>query len=306
LVGAGHAHIVALRRFAKNRPDAEIMLINDGPHAWYTGALPALIRGEILKDQARLDVRALTKACGATFIDANYTGHCERGGAIHLSFKNHDSIACDLLALSIGGMSEGGVKPIPALLGRIKNLETLAAPKIAIIGAGAGGVELALALRIRLGKNAAIFLQSPESGILQSAPARARKIAGAALQTAKIIVTQTPPEAVDETIRAYTPEPALAIRPTLQLTTSDKIFATGDCAKFAPPLPRSGAIAVRQGRVLAHNLSHVDCQNFHPPAATLAIMSLNDADALAWYGRFFWHGKWPMRLKTMIDLHWIS
>ena len=42
--GAGHANIAALRRLAKNPPDAELILLNHGPKIWYTGALPALIR----------------------------------------------------------------------------------------------------------------------------------------------------------------------------------------------------------------------------------------------------------------------
>jgi selenide,water dikinase len=307
LVGAGHAHIVALRRFAKSSPDAEITLINNGQYAWYTGALPALIRGNISADQARLNVRELAKSCGAKFINANYKGHCERSEAIHLSFTNHDSISCDRLSLSLGGtVIPGGVKPIPVLLDRIKTLECLAAPKIAIIGAGAGGVELALALRVRLGKRANIYLQPSESGILPDAPGRVRLSIVSVLSAADIMITKTPPEAVDDTIRAYTPKPSLAIRPTLQLTASENIFATGDCARFSPPLPRSGAIAVRQGRVLAHNLSHENLKSFTPPNATLAIISLNQFHALAWYGIFYCHGRLPMRLKTWLDQRWLA
>ncbi|HQU05167.1 MAG TPA: hypothetical protein PLT25_10705, partial [Acidocella sp.] len=55
LVGAGHAHIVVLRHFAKHRPNARVTLINDTERAKYTGALPALIRGEITRKQASID-----------------------------------------------------------------------------------------------------------------------------------------------------------------------------------------------------------------------------------------------------------
>ncbi len=315
LAGAGHAHIAALRYFTKTKPQAEIILINDGPYAWYTGTLPGLIRRDIFAPQARLNVQTLARKCGAKFIDAAYC-HCEeprlggrgrlRDEAIHLHFANHAPIQCDLLSLSTGGEKlHGGIKPIPEFLTRLKNLDGIKNPKIAIIGAGAAGVEIALALRIRL-PTASIFLQPSQTGILPTAPPRAQNIARAALQAAQITITENLTESVDETIHAYTPEPTLTIRPTLQLTTSDKIFATGDCAKFSHPLPRSGAIAVRQGRILAHNLTHSTLQTFQPPPSTLAIMTLNRTQALAWYGSFSLHGTIPMRLKTWLDQKWLT
>ncbi len=306
LAGAGHAHIAALRYFAKTKPQAEIILINDGPFAWYTGTLPALIRRDIFAPQARLNVQTLATKCGAVFIDARYTRHCERSEAIHLHFANHPPTTCDHLSLSTGGeKTQGGIKPIPEFLRRLQKLDEIKNPKIAIIGAGAAGIEIALALRIRL-PTARIFLQPSQTGILPTAPPRAQTIARAALQSAHITITENLPESPDDTIHAYTPEPTLTIRPTLQLTTSDKIFATGDCAKFPHPLPRSGAIAVRQGRILAHNLTHSTLKSFTPPPSTLAILTLNRTQALAWYGNLSLHGTLPMRLKTWLDQKWLT
>jgi len=307
LAGAGHAHIAALHYFAKTKPQAEIILINDGPFAWYTGTLPALIRRDIFAPQARLNVQSLATKCGAKFIDAVYR-HCEERSdeAIHLHFANHPPTTCDLLSLSTGSEKlHGGIKPIPEFLTRLKRLDEIKNPKIAIIGAGAAGIEIALALRIRL-PTASIFLQPSQTGILPTAPPRAQTIARAALHAAHITITENLPESSDETIHAYTPEPTLTIRPTLQLTTSDKIFATGDCAKFPHPLPRSGAIAVRQGRILAHNLTHPTLKTFQPPPSTLAIMTLNRTEALAWYGNLSLHGTLPMRLKTWLDQKWLT
>ncbi len=306
LAGAGHAHIAALRIFAKTRPNAEIILINDGPNAWYTGTLPALIRRDILAPQARLDLPTLAKRRGIRFINAAYR-HCDERSdeAIQVSLHNHEPISCDRLSLSLGGEKlEGGIKPIPQFLTRLNRLDDIKSPKIAIIGAGAAGIEIALSLRIRL-PTASIFLQPSESGILPAAPPRAQIFARAALAAANITIAESPPDSPDDTIHAYTPEPRLLIRPTLQLTTSEKIFATGDCAKFQSPLPRSGAIAVRQARILAHNLTHPTLKAFHPPAATLAIMSLNATLALAWYGQYCVHGTIPLRLKNWLDKKWL-
>lgn len=306
LAGAGHAHIAALRHFGKTRPRAEIILINDGPYAWYTGTLPALIRRDIFAPQARLDVADLATRCGARFIDARFMRHCEQSKAIQVFLHNHEPINCDRLSLSLGGEKhEGGIKPIPEFLVRLKRLDEIATPKIAIIGAGAAGVEMSLALRIRL-PAASIFLQPSESGILPSAPLAAQNFARAKLRAANITICNALPDSPDETIHAYTPEPALTIRPTLQLTTSERIFASGDCAKFLRPLPRSGAMAVRQGRILAHNLTRPALKIFQPPSATLAIVSLNATHALAWYGKFSLHSRLLMRLKTWLDQHWLS
>jgi len=307
LAGAGHAHIAVLRIFAKTKPNAEIILINDGPHAWYTGTLPALIRRDILAPQARIDLPNLAKSGGAKFIDASYR-HCEERSedAIHLTLHNHEPISCDRLSLSTGGeKTPASIKPIPEFLRRLNRLDGIETPKIAIIGAGAAGVEIAFSLRIRYPAGA-IYLQPSKTGILPAAPPSAQKFARSALAAANITICNALPDSPDETIHAYTPEPTLTIRPTLQLTTSETIFASGDCAKFSHPLPRSGAIAVRQARTLAHNLTHPTLKNFHPPPATLAIMSLNRSHALAWYGKYSAHGRLPMQIKNWLDKNWLS
>jgi NADH dehydrogenase FAD-containing subunit len=347
LIGAGHAHIVVLRQFAKHRPDAEIILVNDTAHAWYTGALSALIRGDIPPRNAKLDLQKLAARANVSLKIATFERHSDPppvmaglDPAIHAFFTNHAPIECDILSLSIGGVkTETGIKPIPDFLRRIETWEAEQNPKIAIIGSGAAGIELALALRIRLGKKADIQIQSSDLLLLPTAPPKAQKAATRALQNANIKIVKILPAGFN-TITAYTPEPSIQITETLQLCPrpnhpvipakagissndltaerdsglrrnddaeqSGKIFITGDAAKFPTPLPRSGAIAVRQGRTLAYNLTHDRPKKFQPPPATLAILSLNSRQAIAWYGKFSWTGRLPMRLKNYLDKKWIS
>jgi NADH dehydrogenase FAD-containing subunit len=332
LIGAGHAHIVVLRHFAKHRPDAEIIFVNDTEHAWYTGALPALIRGSIKPENARLNLDKLASAAGAKFIPATYHRHCEEQSdeAIHLTserlltayFTNHAPIACDVLSLSIGAAkTEYGIKPIPEFLHRLAQWETEQKPKIGIIGSGASGLETAFSIRIRLGKTAEIYIQSRNGILLPHAPRKAQKVAARALENANIKIVPTLPEGLDA-INAYTAEPSIEITNTLTLARSTSlraqrsnpscaqqtgtIFATGDTAKFPHPLPRSGAIAVHQGRTLAYNLTHDHPKTFKPPAATLAILSLNNHQAIAWYGNFSCSGCLPMLLKNFLDKKWLT
>ncbi len=330
LIGAGHAHIVVLRHFAKHRPNAEVILVNDTEHAWYTGALPAFVRGDIPPRNAKLDLQKLTVHANVSLKIATFERHCEKRSdeAIHLPshaitafFTNHDPIDCDILSLSIGGpKTETGIKPIPDFLRRLTQWETEQNPKIAIIGSGAAGIELALALRIRFGKKADIQIQSRDFLLLPTAPAKAQKAAAKALQDANIKIVQTLPDGHD-IITAYTAEPTIEITETLTLAGHSSlraersnpsfkeqpatIFITGDTAKFPTPLPRSGAIAVRQGRMLAYNLSHDHPKKFQPPPATLAILSLNSHQAIAWYGKFSWTGRLSMLLKNYLDRHWV-
>lgn len=292
-----------------------MVLVNDTEHAWYTGALPALIRGDIKPEQARLNLVKIATAASATFIPATFTRHCEQSEAIqpatahpiHACFTNHPPIACDILSLSTGGVkTENGVKPIPEFLRRLALWEGEQTPKIGIIGAGASGIEIALSLRIRLGPRAEIRIQSRDGTLLPGAPPKVQKAAANALQNANINIVKTLPAGLD-IITAFTPTPSTEITDTLSLPGQPAlIFATGDAAKFPTPLPRSGAIAVRQGRTLAYNLTHDDQKNFKLPSATLAILSLNSQQAIAWYGKYSWSGRLAMYLKNHLDKKWLS
>lgn len=303
--GAGHANITALRHLAKHRPDAELILVNHGRKAWYTGALPALIRGDIAPKRAYVDAAALAAACGASFIDATFTRHDAR--FLHLA--QGDPLPFDILCLSPGAAPNGGIKPIGLFLERLATWAEIPGIRLGIAGAGPAGIELALALRIRLGPQARIHIAALR-GILETAPRAVRRIAQKHLDAADIRIAPALPAELDATLNAYTPEPTTNIRATLQLETHDNIFATGDHARFPTPLPHSGAIAVRQGRTLAANLARAlagqPLAAFTPPKTTLAILSLNAVTATAWYGPCYWTGRSMMAFKNRLDAAWIG
>ncbi|MDE8344951.1 MAG: FAD-dependent oxidoreductase [Acidocella sp.] len=305
LAGAGHANIVALRILARHDIAAEITLVNDGPYAWYTGALPALVRGDVAPEAARIDLLKLTTACGAEF----YNAPVSRFSAGQLFLETTRPLAFDILSLALGGVAaQGGVKPILAFLARMAVWQAQNAPRIGILGAGASGVELALALRIRLGGAARIFVAGGE--LLPGAPPRARTIAAQALERAGIGRGPALPAGLDDVIHAYTPAPEILSAPNLLIAGESHVFGTGDYARMSPPLPRSGAIAVRQGRVLAANIMRLlrghSLKPFVPPSACLAIMSLDSERALAWYHGSTWHGVLPMRVKRYLDEKWVG
>src|SRR4029077_2773050 len=69
LLGAGHAHVEVLRRFAmRPEPGVRLTLIGREPETPYTGMLPGLIRGDYSFDEAHIDLAPLAAGAGARLI----------------------------------------------------------------------------------------------------------------------------------------------------------------------------------------------------------------------------------------------
>lgn len=165
LVGGGHSHIAVLKRFGMQPvPGVQLTLVCRDVHTPYSGMLPGLIAGHYSHDEAHIDLRKLAVFASARLIhDEVIQLDPDRR---EVFFRNRPPIGYDLASLNIGSTPNvekvlGAqrhavpVKPISnflprwnAFLERIGKLgET---PRIAIVGAGAGGVELTLAMQYRL------------------------------------------------------------------------------------------------------------------------------------------------------------
>ena len=167
LLGAGHAHVEVLRRFAmRPEPGVRLTLIGREPETPYSGMLPGLIRGDYGFDQAHIDLAPLTAAAGARLILAEATGLDLDQRAVRIAGR--PPLPYDLLSIDIGGepaMPPGAgipVKPIGRFLDRLATLAGAlpAGARIAVVGGGPAGAELALALVHRLGSRARIALVS--------------------------------------------------------------------------------------------------------------------------------------------------
>jgi pyridine nucleotide-disulfide oxidoreductase family protein len=91
----------------------------------------------------------------------------------------------------------------------------------------------------------------------------------------------------------------------LRSVSHPDIFAVGDCAEWATPLPKAGVYAVRMGPVLAHNLRAVldgqALQTYRPQAKFLALLATGNGRAIASRGRWSAQGRWLWRWKDHID-----
>jgi len=161
LVGGGHAHLGLLRALAmRPEPHLRVTLVADELEPVYSGMLPGLVAGLYRPEECRVDLPRLAAAAGARLIHDRATGLCP--GARRLLCARHPPLRYDLLSLDIGSvprpLPEGGerllpVRPIGDLPGRLaaRLAELPDRPlRAAVIGGGAGGVELAFSLRHRL------------------------------------------------------------------------------------------------------------------------------------------------------------
>ena len=355
LVGGGHSHVLALRMLAmKPIAGLRITLISPDSHSPYSGMLPGLIAGHYNFAQTHIDLARLCQWAGVRFIAAEV--HALDPTAKCLSLAGRPAIEYDVVSIDVGSQPEldtvpgarkyvTPVKPVAelwqrwqALHERVVSSSAVRASRIAVVGGGAGSVELALAMAHRLkGTPTAIDLWCAAPEILQSYNTRARRSVMAALEHQHIgvqlharvtavesdclVLTDGKRAAYDElfwcTGAAAAPWIAasglaiddhgfLAVRDTLQALHNDHVFGAGDIAtQVNHPRPKAGVYAVRQGPVLAHNLRAVLLEKplraHRPQARFLSLISLGGQLAAADRGPFSATGKWVWHWKNRID-----
>jgi selenide,water dikinase len=165
LVGAGHAHIEVLRSLgAKPMPGARLTLVTRQAFTPYSGMLPGLIAGLYSFDEAHIHVRPLCAFAGARLVLAEASGLDLAGKRVLCG--NLEPIPFDILSIDTGstpntrqtpGAAEHAiaVKPVDGLLASLdavrgRMLARDGKARICVVGGGAGGVELMLALERRL------------------------------------------------------------------------------------------------------------------------------------------------------------
>ncbi|HEY6714984.1 MAG TPA: FAD-dependent oxidoreductase, partial [Reyranella sp.] len=160
LVGGGHTHVHVLKSFGtKPTPGVGLTLIGRDIRTPYSGMIPGFVAGRYRFDECHIDLAGLCAWAGAHLIHDEATGIDRAGRQVLL--KQGPAAAYDLLSIDVGsapnldtipGAAQWAtpVKPI-ADLGRhwlafLERMRTWLGPlNIAVIGGGAGGVELALA-----------------------------------------------------------------------------------------------------------------------------------------------------------------
>jgi selenide,water dikinase len=168
LIGGGHSHAIVLKMFGiQPLPSVRLTLISDVLHAPYSGMLPGHVAGFYGYDECHIDLRSLAEFAGcqilidrAIAIDINKNlVICQTRPPVNFDLLSVD-IGSTPATLSVPGAAEYAIaaKPVPEFLASWNQLisQRLNHPqkplRIAIVGGGAGGVELALNMQSRLGK----------------------------------------------------------------------------------------------------------------------------------------------------------
>lgn len=165
LIGGGHSHVVVLRQWAMRPiPGVRLTLICTDTETPYSGMLPGFIAGHYSCEEIHIDVRRLAQFAGARYYRDAVIG-IDRDQRRVLC-RHRPPVPYDLVSLNIGSTPRLGevtgaaehavpVKPIrqfgerwQALLEQVRQQDR--PQSVAVVGAGAGGVELALALHYRL------------------------------------------------------------------------------------------------------------------------------------------------------------
>jgi selenide, water dikinase len=177
LIGGGHSHVGVLKSFGMQpMAGVRITLICTDMHTPYSGMLPGYVAGHYSYDDVHIDLSRLCVFAGARLFKDEVIG-IDRVNKKVLC-RNRPPVPYDQLSINIGSTPQLGgvpgaadyavaVKPIQrfnerwlSLVERVK--QHAGATTIAVVGAGAGGVELTLAMQFRLRNELTALGRNPD------------------------------------------------------------------------------------------------------------------------------------------------
>ena len=359
LIGGGHAHLGVLTAIARAPlPDTEVTLVSQFDRQVYSGMLPGWIAGHYALDDCMIPLPPLAESAGAIFV---------RDRVVALDLVEHVAyteggvpLPFDVVSIDIGpsidkdairGLREHAlpVRPIETLAQAWQRLDARfggspTSSILTVIGGGAAGVELALAISHRAQTRPLqlnVQLIAGHEGLLPTLPRGARRriarqlpkhgvrvidddvVAVAAdrveLARAGDLATDVTIAAIGAAASRWPSESGLqvdergfiAVNSHLQSLSHPFAFAAGDCATIAGHArPKSGVYAVRAGPPLATNLRrHLTGQRlvrFTPQRTALYLLSTGSRYAVGAWGPFSFEGERVWRWKDRIDRAFVA
>lgn len=351
LIGGGHAHVAVLADWARNGlPAQRAALLTQNPTLRYSGMVPGWISGEHTREAGVIDLAGLAKAAGVELI-------LDRCVAMDPASRKVLSLETGLIAFGLASIDVGGAGQASRVLGKhprlldvrpidrfVADLEKYEAStrQIAVIGGGAGGVELAFALSNRDGSMGRrdVTLIAGQRGLLPDFSKSVRDLVRRELKRQKISISDADARieggvllageievSADLMVAAIGPGATdwpkaagmavdeagfIAVDRFQRSISHSHVFAAGDCARrMDRPVVHAGVHAVHAGPVLAANLraalrGYEPYRSYTPRPASLYLLSTGNGAAIASYGRLAAQGRWAARLKAWIDKRWIA
>lgn len=357
LLGGGHAHVHVLQQLAAQpMAGAQVTLVTPFERQMYSGMVPGLVAGHYTAQDCVIPLRPLAQAAGVAFRQASAVRLHAAARRVELddgSVQDYDLLSLDTGAVMHRDRLPGAaahalfVRPIEDFVQQLDALWARATQRrlqLAVVGAGAAGVELALALQHRLGRagpGVQVTLvtggPAPLAGYpppvlsrVQRALARCGVAVvrqGAATIEADAVVladgSRLPCDAAVLATGAQAPawlagsglaldaQGFILTTSTLQSVSHPDVFAVGDVAtRSDTPHAKSGVYAVRAGPPLALNLRHAvagqPLQPHRAPTRTLNLVSCGERSAIAAWGAWSAQGRWVWWLKDRIDRRFVA
>jgi pyridine nucleotide-disulfide oxidoreductase family protein len=358
LLGAGHAHVHVLANLAgKPCPgDVHVTLVAPYPRQLYSGMVPGFVAGHYTLEQCVIALEPLLQKARVRWLPRSATAL--DADARTVTLDDGSKLAYDWLSVNTGGVQDRAnielalpgarefglfVRPIEtfgALWPRVTALATERALRLAVIGGGAAGIELAMAMRHRLPGASLTLITGGGAVGANYTPAVQQRVARALTQRhitvlsdvaqgiqpgevllgcggrlacdVPVIATgvQAPPWLGSSGL-ALDKQGFIAVDACQRATSHANVFAAGDVStRVDQTLARSGVYAVRAGPALAKNLTAsiagTDPAPHRPPSATLNLLSCGDRYAIASWGNYSAQGRWVWWLKDRIDRSFIQ
>ena len=351
LAGGGHAQLSVLRALSARATGVETILVTPSPYQIYSGMLPGWMAGLYALDECRIDLRPLAAAAKVRLLAGQVVAI--QAGQQRVTLADGSQLEYDALSLDVGSdvdtslLQAAGerllpVKPLAEFIHRWPKVIEEAARKkdyrLAVVGGGAAGVELAFAAQQAFavrGLAATVLLVSSAHGLLPGHAQGVKRRVSRLLQqrgihnhqaqavadeqglqlatgehiAADCIIGATGARAPDwlgETDLARDERGYILVDAHHRSLSHPQVFAAGDvCARNDMPLVRSGVHAVFAGPALAHNLlaslSGQAMQTYRPRKRSLYLLATGRKHAIASWGAFSAQGNWVWQWKNWID-----
>jgi pyridine nucleotide-disulfide oxidoreductase family protein len=354
LVGAGHAHLEILRRLILEPTGVELTVVSLGPLHHYSGMVPGYLQGIYREAEIAVRVPDLVARAGGRIVEGRAVAVDPRAKRVKL--EDGREVPYDLVSFAVGSNTAGIDDPrVAGEAQRIKPLERVVALReqlaredgpVAVVGGGAAGVEIALAMAAVFEKarrpHQIAVLESGEE-ILSGYGGRFRRRARAVLEKRGIEirvgsrVLAVHPEEVEMEGGLRIPSRLtvwltgavawplfqssglpldergfLWIDDALRSVADPDVFAVGDCGTLAshPETPKAGVYAVREAPVLWESLKAAiqggAPPRYEPQKKFLSILNTGDGRALLDYKGIVSHSRWAWRLKDWIDRRFMA
>ncbi len=363
LVGGGHAHLEILRRCAeekraKDGEEFDLTVISPVPRQVYSGMVPGFLAGTYTLDEISIEVAPLVARAKGKLIEGSAEGLDPTRRIVRL--HNGREVEYDLVSFAVGSTTAGidreevaagavPVKPLDRVIDLKARLEALVREwpererHATVVGGGAAGYEVALAIRAALGGKAQVHLIERGPRLLVEYPERLQKRALAVLAkkriemvTGECVERVLPDRAILDSGREILSNLTvwltgavgwplfreaglpldergfLLLDDSLRSVADSKIFAAGDCGTLAnfPQTPKAGVYAVRQAPILWESLRAAllgeEPPRYRPQTGFLSILNLGDSRALMHWKGLVVEGAPVFWLKDWIDRRFLA